>query len=109
MNHRHRSVIWITELGADRAFEVRTAEGFAREYGADPAAVVASNINDGRPLADAFESEVGYHAALAIQKADGQEVSFGDIIDVEGRKYEVRHRPGGYSWDEVELVLQESV
>lgn len=102
----HRSVIWVSKLGAGRVFEVRTAEGFAADYGADPAAVVRSNLDDGRPLADAFEFAVGYDAALEIQKRKGQQVSFGDIIEIEGRKYEVRHRPGGYPWDEVELVLQ---
>ena len=65
----HRSVIWVTELGASRVFEVRTAEGFAAEYGADLAAVVASNVKDGRPLADALGIAVGYEAALEIQKA----------------------------------------
>jgi hypothetical protein len=85
---------------------VRTAEGFAAEYGADLAAVVASNVKDGRPLADALGIAVGYEAALEIQKRKGQQASFGDVIEIEGRKYEVRHRPGGYPWDEVELVLQ---
>lgn len=100
----HRSVIWITELGAGRVFEVRTAEGFAAEYGADPAALVASNIKDGRPLADAFEIAAGYEAALEIQKRKGQQVAFNEVIEVEGRKYQVTHRPGGHAWDEVELV-----
>lgn len=103
----HRSVIWITDLGPGRLFEVRTAEGFAADYGADPAALVASNLEEGRPLADALGIPVvGYDAALEFQKRGGQEVSFGDVIIVEGRKYEVRHRPGGYAWDEVELVPQ---
>jgi hypothetical protein len=102
----HRSVIWVTELGASRVFEVRTAEGFAAEYGADPAALVASNVKDGRPLADALGIAVGYEAALEIQRRKGQQVSFGGVIEIEGRKYEVRHRPEGYAWGEVELVLQ---
>jgi hypothetical protein len=102
----HRSVIWVTDLGASRVFEVRTAEGFAAEYGANPAIFVASNVKDGRPLADAFEIAAGYEAALEIQKRKGQQVSFGDVIEIEGRKYDVRHRPGGYPWDEVELVFQ---
>lgn len=100
----HRSVIWITSLGAGRVFEVRTAEGFAKDYGGDPAAVVASNLKDGRPLADTLGIEVGYDAAVAIQTRKGGEVAFGAIVEIEGRQYEVRHRPGGYAWDEVELV-----
>lgn len=103
----HRSVIWISELGPGRIFEVRTAEGFAADCGADPKALVASNLEEGRPLADALGIPVvGYEAALQLQKRKGQNVSFGDIIIIEGRKYEVRHRPTGYAWDEVELVPQ---
>lgn len=103
---RHRGVIWVAELGANRVFEVRTAEGLATEYGSDPAALVASNLKDGKPLADAFEIAVGYDAALEIQKNKGLQVAFGDVVEIEGRKYEVRHRPGGSSWDEVEFIPQ---
>ena len=106
MTIRHRSVIWVTELGANRVFEVRTAEGFAADYGADVGALVSSNLTDGRPLADAVGIAVGYDAAVEIQKRKGQEVSFGELIEIEGRKYQVRHRPGAHWWDEVELVLQ---
>ncbi|MHC2582674.1 hypothetical protein ACVI1J_005151 [Bradyrhizobium diazoefficiens] len=100
----HRTVVWVTELGSNRVFEVRTAEGFAAEYGADPKALVASNLKDGRPLADTLGIGIGYEAALEIQKRKGLQVSFGEVVEIEGRKYEVRHRSGGYEWDEVELV-----
>lgn len=100
----HRTVVWVTELGANRVFEVRTAEGFAAEYGADPEILVASNLKEGRPLADSLGIAIGYEAALEIQKRKGVQISFGEIIEVEGRKYEVRRRSGGYEWDEVELV-----
>jgi hypothetical protein len=108
MTIRHRSLIWVTQLGASRAFEVRTVEGFAAQYGGDPAALVASNLNEGRPLADTVQIGFDpYDAALELQRRGGLQVSFGDVVEIEGRKYEVRHRPGGPAWDEVELVLQE--
>jgi hypothetical protein len=103
----HRAVIWVTELGSNRVFEVRTAEGFAADYGADPKALVASNLKDGRPLADTLGIAIGYEAALEIQRRKGSQVSFGEVVEIEGRKYQVRHRPGGYEWDEVELVMQQ--
>ncbi len=76
----HRSVIWVTQLGAGRVFEVRTVEGFAAEYGAEPDALVASNLRDGCPLADVLGIAAGYDAALEIQRRRGQQVSFGDLI-----------------------------
>lgn len=102
----HRSVIWVTQLGASRAFEVLTARGFAAEYGVDPDKIVASNIKDGKPLAYTLEIAMGYDAALEIQKCKGQQVSFGDLIEIEGDKYKVQHSSGGYSFNEVELALE---
>jgi hypothetical protein len=61
-------VLWVTELGAGRAFEVRTAEGFAVEYGGDAAAAVALNKKEGRPFADTLQIATGYEAAQEIQK-----------------------------------------
>jgi hypothetical protein len=102
----HRTVVWVTELGANRVFEVRTVEGFAKEYGADPKKLVASNLKDGRPLADTLEIAMGYDAALEIQQRKGVEISFGEVVEVEGRRYEIRRRTDGHDWDEVELAIQ---
>jgi hypothetical protein len=105
MKLNHGDVIWVTQLGAGRIFEIRTAEGFAGEYGVDAKALVASNIKEGRPLADALGIPVvGYDAALEIQNRRGRQVAFGTEIDLEGRRYVVHQRAEGYDWDEVELV-----
>jgi hypothetical protein len=103
----HGSVIWVTELGANRAFKVRTTEGLAIEYGGDPAALGAENSRDGRPLTDVLEIADGYEAALEIQNSKGQQVPFDDVIEIEGRKYLVQRCSSGEESNEIELVLQQ--
>jgi ABC-type nitrate/sulfonate/bicarbonate transport system substrate-binding protein len=100
----HDDIIWTTELGASRAFEIRTVEGFALKYGGDPNLALASNLRDGRPLADALEIENGYYAALVIQNRRGRELAFGAVVEVEGRLYRVTQWKEEPSWDEVALV-----
>jgi hypothetical protein len=87
----HHSHIWITTWGSNRIFSIRTAEGFARQYGKDPEVEVNDNRRARRPLVDALQESVeGYGAALFIQENSVIEIGEGEIVSVERRLYKIR-------------------
>jgi hypothetical protein len=87
----HHSYISITAWGPNKIFDVRTAEGFASQYGKKPEIQVNENIRNNKPLVDALQEHVeGYDAAMFRQNNRVTEVSEGEIVSIEGRLYKVR-------------------